>query len=63
MMGMLALATLFVLSLMRSEMALTNREAWGLISLYVVFMLWMGVETFGTVNLIPNLPPPATGGL
>lgn len=62
MMGMLALATLFVLLLMRSEMALTNREAWGLISLYVVFVLWMGVETFGTINLIPNLPPPAAGG-
>lgn len=60
MMGMLALATLLVLLLMRSEMVLTSREAWGLIVLYIMFVAWMGVETFGTLDLIPNLPPPTT---
>lgn len=60
MMGVLALSTLLVLLLMRSQMVLTSGEAWGLIALYVVFVLWMGVESFGAVNLIPNLPPAAT---
>jgi cation:H+ antiporter len=41
-------------------MVLTTAEAWGLIALYVVFVVWMGVETIGTVDLIPNLPPVAT---
>jgi len=61
MMGVLALATLVVLLFMRSEMVLTNGEAWGLIALYLVFVLWMGVETFGAIDLVPNLPPSATG--
>ena len=57
-MDMLALATLLVLLLMRSEMVLTNREAWGLISLYVMFLLRIGVETFGTSFQIFLRPPP-----
>jgi cation:H+ antiporter len=61
MMGVLALATLIVLLFMRSEMVLTNGEAWSLIVLYVVFVLWIGVETFGAIDLVPNLPPPTAG--
>jgi cation:H+ antiporter len=61
MMGVLALATLVVLLFMRSEMVLTTSEAWSLIALYVVFVLWMGVETFGAIDLVPNLPPPTAG--
>jgi len=57
MMGVLAVATLVVLLFLRSHMVLTSQEAWGLIALYVAFVLWMGVETFGTVDLVPNLPP------
>jgi cation:H+ antiporter len=38
-------------------MALTTVEAWGLILIYVAFVLWMSVETFGAVDLLPNLPP------
>ena len=60
MMGVLALATLIVLLFMRSQMVLTSGEAWGLIALYVVFVLWMGGETFGTLDLLPNLPPATT---
>ncbi len=58
MMGVLSLATLVVLLTMRSEMVLTTLEAWGLIALYLAFVVWMGAETVGTVDLIPNLPPP-----
>ncbi len=57
MMGVLAIATLVVLLLLRSKMVLTAGEAWGLIALYVAFVLWMGGETFGTIDLLPNLPP------
>lgn len=59
MMGVLALATIIVLLLLRSQMVLSSVEAWGLITLYVVFVIWMGVETFGAVDLLPNLPPAA----
>lgn len=61
MLGILALATLIVLLFMRSEMVLTSGEAWGLIVLYVAFVLWMGGETIGTVDLLPNLPPATVG--
>jgi cation:H+ antiporter len=61
MMGVLTLATVVVLLAMRSEMVLTQSEAWGLIAIYVAFVLWMGVETFGAIDLIPNLPPVAGG--
>ncbi len=61
MMGVLALATLVVLLFMRSEMVLTNGEAWGLIALYVIFVLWVGIETFGAIDLVPHLPPPTAG--
>ena len=60
MMGVLSIATLIVLLALRSQMVLTTAEAWGLIALYVAFVVWMGVETIGTVDLIPNLPPVAT---
>jgi cation:H+ antiporter len=40
-------------------MVLTTTEAWGLIVIYLVFVLWISVETFGAVNLLPNLPPAA----
>jgi cation:H+ antiporter len=60
MMGVLTLATLIVFLVMRSQMVLTTNEAWGLIVIYLVFVLWISVETFGAVNLLPNLPPAAS---
>ena len=59
MMGVLTAATLIVFLVMRTHMVLTTIEAWGLIAIYLVFVLWMSVETFGAVDLLPNLPPPA----
>ncbi|MEF8817834.1 MAG: sodium:calcium antiporter [Salinibacter sp.] len=61
MMGVLTLATLIVFLVMRSHMNLTTAEAWGLIVIYLIFVLWMGVETFGAVDLLPNLPPAGSG--
>jgi len=58
MMGILTVATLIVFVVMRTHMALTTVEAWGLILVYVAFVFWMTVETVGAVDLLPNLPPP-----
>ena len=57
MMGVLTAATLIVFLVMRTQMVLTTVEAWGLIAIYLAFVLWMSVETFGAVDLLPNLPP------
>jgi len=59
MIGVLTLATLIVFMVMRTQMVLTTTEAWGLIAVYVVFVAWMSVETFGAVDLLPSLPPAA----
>lgn len=63
MMGVLTVATLIVFLLMRSQMVLTTKEAWSLIVIYVMFVLWISVETFGAVDFLPNLPPPGAGPL
>lgn len=60
MMGVLTVATLIVFLVMRSQMVLTTVEAWSLIGIYVLFVVWISVETFGIVNLLPNVPPAAT---
>lgn len=57
MMGVLTVATLIVFMMMRTQMVLTTTEAWGLIAIYFTFVLWMSVETFGAIDLLPNLPP------
>jgi len=58
MMAVLTLATLAVFLMMRTQMVLSRAEAWALIGLYLAFVAWMTVETFGIVNLVPSLPPP-----
>ena len=60
MMGVLTIATLIVFLVMRSQMVLTTTEAWGLIGIYLAFVVWISVETFGAVNFLPNLPPAAS---
>lgn len=61
-MAVLTLATLAVFLMMRTHMLITEREAWTLIAIYAIFVLWMAVETVGLVDLIPSLPPPASVG-
>lgn len=46
-MGALTLATLMLFSFMRTKMRLTDNESWGLIFLYLLFLIWMGLENFG----------------
>lgn len=57
MMGVLTVATLIVFLMMRTSLLLSKAEAWVLIGLYVLFVVWMVVETFNVVDLVPSLPP------
>ena len=58
MMGVLTFATLVVFLVMRSQMVLTTVEAWSLIAIYVLFVVWIILETFSVIDLLSNLPPP-----
>ena len=60
-MGVLTAATVALFLMMRTRLVLERWEAVVLLALYVVFVLWIGLETFGAVDLIPTLPPPAPG--
>ncbi len=57
MMAVLTVATLIVFLMMRTDLLVSRHEAWSLIVLYVLFVAWMGVETFDLVDLVPSLPP------
>ena len=47
MMAFLMVATVVMLALMRHDMKLTRPEAWVMLSLYLAFGLWMGLEAMG----------------
>lgn len=55
-MGALTLATLILFAFIRTRMVLSNRESYGLLFLYAIFLLWMGLENFDVINSIPFLP-------
>jgi cation:H+ antiporter len=55
-MGMLTLATLLLFSFMRTHMILGRQESMVLIVLYLLFLIWMGLENFGVIDSIPSLP-------
>ena len=52
MMAFLVVATVVMLVFMRRDMEISRSEAVGMIALYVVFGLWMGLEAFGAMNLL-----------
>lgn len=56
MMGVLTLATLLLFSFMRTNMILGRKELVALIVVYVLFLLWMGLENFAVIDSIPSLP-------
>ncbi len=58
MMAVLTLATLVLFLFMRTNMSLSRRESWALLGLYVVFLVWITLESVGTLDTIPSLPPP-----
>jgi cation:H+ antiporter len=61
-MAVLTLATVALFLVMRTHMVLSRAEAWVLLALYLVFLAWMALETLGTLDLVPTLPPAMPAG-
>ena len=53
MMASLTVATLVLFTLLRTDLSLTDREAYVLLGAYVVFVGWIALETVGVVGLLP----------
>ena len=51
-MGFLAIATLVFIVFTRTDLELTNRESYGFIGLYILFILWLTLESLGIVETI-----------
>lgn len=52
MMAFLVLATVAFFAFARTDMALTEREAWVMLGLYGVFILWLFAESVGLIDVI-----------
>jgi cation:H+ antiporter len=52
MMGVLTFATIFLFAMLRTKLELTRVESGLLLGLYVVFIGWMALETFGVTHII-----------
>ena len=52
MMGVLTLATILLFLFMRTRMILSRFESWLLLAVYVGFVVWMGLESFGLTGVI-----------
>jgi len=57
MMAILTLATVVLFLAMRTKLVLSRAESAGLLIVYAVFVVWITVETFGLVDVVPSLPP------
>jgi cation:H+ antiporter len=57
MMAILTLATVILFLAMRTKLVLSRAESAGLLGLYAAFVVWITVETFGLVDVVPSLPP------
>ncbi|MDN3518520.1 sodium:calcium antiporter [Aquisalimonas lutea] len=62
MMAALTGATVLLFLLMRTRMVLSRAESVVLLGVYLAFIVWIAVETFGVVDLVPRLPPAAPSG-
>ncbi len=56
-MGILIFATVVLFTFLRTNMTLSSSESWILLLIYLIFVLWMSLESFGVFNLIRGLPP------
>lgn len=57
MMGILTLATVVLFLMMRTQMVLSRGEAAILLVLYGLFVIWIGLESFGRIDWVRGLPP------
>ena len=56
-MGALTVATLILFLMMRTDMHLSRLEAWGLLFVYLCFVVWATLESFAIIDTVPSLPP------
>ncbi len=54
-MGFLAFATLVFIVFTRTDLELTNYEAFGFLGLYVVFLVWMTLESIGLIDTVQGI--------
>jgi cation:H+ antiporter len=54
-MGFLAFATLVFIVFARTDLELTDREAYGFLGLYLVFLLWMTLESVGIIETVRGI--------
>jgi cation:H+ antiporter len=54
-MGYLAFATIVFAVFSRTDLELTDREAVVLVALYLVFLVWMGLETTGVIETVRGI--------
>ncbi|WP_137289520.1 sodium:calcium antiporter [Natronorubrum halophilum] len=54
MMGFLVLSTIVFFTVLRTDMHLTEREAWLLLALYGLFVVWLILESVGVSNVVPT---------
>jgi len=52
MLGVLTVATVLVFALLRTDLSLTDIEAYGLLAAYLGFLAWVLAETLGVVSLL-----------
>ena len=55
MMGVLTLATVILFTAMRTGLEITRPEAWVLLLSYVLFILWILIETMGYIDTLPGV--------
>jgi cation:H+ antiporter len=54
-MGFLAFATLVFIVFTRTDLELTNLEAYVFLALYGVFLVWMGLESIGAIETVKGI--------
>jgi cation:H+ antiporter len=54
-MGFLAFATLVFIVFTRTDLKLTDREAFGFFGLYVLFLVWMTLESLGAIETVRGI--------
>jgi len=54
-MGFLAFATLVFIVFTRTDLELTDLEAYGFLALYVLFVLWMTLESVGVIETVQGI--------
>ena len=54
-MGFLAFATLVFVVFARTDLELTDREAYGFLGLYVAFLVWMTLESAGIIETVRGI--------